>query len=147
MTVERYLKTAWPLALAGVAFAGYMTGVKLFSGACAFNESCPTLWGLPSCAYGFVIFTSMFLLTVVALKKRVFTLNQIKQNLFLSVIGILFAGYFAVPEIIILLWGNGPKYMLGLPTCAYGLVFYMIIFIVTLVGFLQNRKSIIAPLL
>ncbi|MBU0625401.1 hypothetical protein KKF05_03590 [Patescibacteria group bacterium] len=140
MTVERYFKTALPLTLAGIAFAGYMTGVKLFSGACAFNESCPTLWGLPSCAYGLVIFILMFLVTLVALKRKKIDLRPIKQNLFLSGLGILFSGYFAVPEIITLVSGRGPGYMLGLPTCAYGLVFYIVIFIVTLVAVMKNRR-------
>jgi uncharacterized membrane protein len=139
MTIEKYLKTAWPLAVAGVLFAGYMTGVKFFSGACAFSEPCPTLLGLPACAYGFVIFSTMLVSTVLFLLKKNFVAKAIKINLGLSGFGILFSGYFAVPEIINLVTGQS-DYMLGLPSCAYGLVFYVVIFAVTLAAWLKNRS-------
>jgi hypothetical protein len=47
----------------------------------------------------------------------------------ISSLGIIFAGYFTIPEIWKLLSGEHTGYTLGLPTCAYGLVFYIIIFI------------------
>ena len=45
-----------------------------------------------------------------------------------SALGILFAGYFTVPEIGKLLAGSQNGYSLGLPTCAYGFIFYILIF-------------------
>src|SRR3989339_214162 len=100
MKIESYLKAAPWLSLAGVLFAGYLSGINLFSGACAFNESCPTLWGWPSCAYGFVIFLLLFLVSLYANLKQVRTGWPIKGNLALSGFGILFARWVAVPEII-----------------------------------------------
>jgi len=141
MSVEKYLKTALPLTVAGMLFAGYMTGVKWFSGACAFSEPCPLLFGQPACAYGFVIFTMMFLVTLVYLLKKLFVVKAIKINLVLSGFGILFSGYFAVPEMIGLLRGT-TDYMLGLPSCAYGLVFYIVIFLVTLMALLKNLVAV-----
>ncbi|MFH1047525.1 MAG: hypothetical protein V1738_04435 [Patescibacteria group bacterium] len=143
MTVEKYLKTALPLSFAGVLFAGYMTGVKWLSGTCAFNETCPTLLGQPACAYGFVIFTAMLVVTVVWMKKEKKNLCAFRQNLMLSSLGILFSGYFAVPEIIVFVRGKS-SYMLGLPTCAYGLFFYIAIFVVTIVmmfKYISTQKS------
>ncbi|OIO52350.1 hypothetical protein COY93_04595 [Candidatus Uhrbacteria bacterium CG_4_10_14_0_8_um_filter_58_22] len=145
MKIESYLKAAPWLSLAGVLFAGYLTSIKLFGGACAFNETCPTLWGLPSCAYGFVIFSALFLVSLYANLKRVRTSWPIKVNLTLSGFGILFAGWFAVPEIISILSG-GPFYTLGLPTCVYGLVFYILIFIVTTVAWNGHRKFDVPPI-
>ena len=48
-----------------------------------------------------------------------------------SFVGILFAGRFVVPEIEKLLSGIHKVYTLGLPTCTYGLIFYILIFIVS----------------
>ena len=140
MTIEKYIKTALPLTVAGILFAGYMTGIKLFSGTCAFSEPCPTLWGYPACFYGFFIFSAMFVVTLMALLKKKNSLGPVRANLILSGFGILFSGYFAVPELTAVI-RDGQNYQLGLPTCAYGLVFYVVIFIVTAAAFAKNRKG------
>jgi len=50
----------------------------------------------------------------------------------ISVLGILFAGNFTIPEIERLFSGAHTGYTLGLPTCAYGLIFYVFIFIISI---------------
>lgn len=140
MRIERYLKAAPWLSLAGVLFAGYLSSIKLFSGACAFSEPCPTLWGYPSCVYGFFIFLALFAVSTVAYYKKVRTVWPIRTNLILSLSGILFAGYFAVPEIVAVL-SHGTRYTLGLPTCVYGLVFFGLVFGVTVAACVCYRRG------
>jgi hypothetical protein len=60
-------------------------------------------------------------------------------NTVVSFLGILFAGYFTIPEIGYILSGSAPRYALGLPTCAYGLVFYTLVFILSLLYLKKNR--------
>lgn len=50
-----------------------------------------------------------------------------------SFLGILFAGYFTLQELPILFAEGFGAYMLGLPTCALGLIFYIIIFIIEVI--------------
>lgn len=123
----------WVLALgiAGFAFSGYLSAVKFFSNTCAFGESCPYFLGFPACYFGFVMFTVITLAALfrVLQKGRSSDNNQI--ILLTSILGILFAGYFTVRELPILLSKGLTAYMLGLPTCAMGLIFYIIIFMLS----------------
>jgi len=147
MKVDKYVKIAAILTLAGVLFSGYLSGVKLFSGTCAFNESCPTFLGYPACYFGFIMFSTMFIGTVTALIKKVQEKWPMKLNLGISLLGIIFAGSFAVQEIAV--WfqpGQFRLYGLGLSTCVYGLVFYVIIFVFTLAALLKKEKiASVAP--
>jgi hypothetical protein len=129
MAVLAYLKTVLALSLGGTLFAGYLSGVKLFTGTCAFNETCPYFLGYPSCWYGFGMFLAMTLVAAAALAKKLDAAKAAKAIAGVSFAGILFAGYFVVGEIIG--WLSVPaatRYGLVLPTCVYGLVFYVIIF-------------------
>ncbi len=132
MTMRNYLKTAFGLALAGTAFAGYLSGVKLFTGTCAFNESCPYFLGYPSCWYGFGMFLSMTLVSGFGLAGRLAAAKAAKANAWIALAGTLFAGYFVVGEVA--RWLMAPaasRYGLVLPTCVYGLVFYVIILVLS----------------
>jgi uncharacterized membrane protein len=116
------------LIFGGVLFSGYLSATKLLTNTCAFNESCPYVFGYPACYYGFTIFFLMLIFSVVnyanTISNRTYT-NVIKL---LSFVGILFSGNLVIREII-----NGSVTgSLGLSTCAYGLGFYVIIFIVSL---------------
>lgn len=129
MTSSGYLKTAFALSLGGTLFAGYLSGVKLITGTCAFNETCPYFLGYPSCWYGFAMFLAMTLVAAAALLKKLDAAKAARAIAGISFAGILFAGYFVVGEIV--QWLSVPaatRYGLVLPTCVYGLVFYVIIF-------------------
>lgn len=132
MTSDMYLLiTSW-LALGGVFFAGYLSAVRLITKKCAFNESCPYFLGFPSCWYGFTMFLVLF---GAALSGRTgYITVSVATNTLLSVslLGILFAGYFSLQELIAWLRSPSKSYSLGLPTCSYGLVFYVIIFALSL---------------
>lgn len=52
--------------------------------------------------------------------------------LLISLAGVCFAGYFVFIELVSFLRGGAVAYTLGLPSCAYGLIFYVLIFIISL---------------
>ena len=120
------------LIIAGLLFSGYLGGVKLFGGVCAFNESCPYFLGYPTCYYGFGMYLVMFVLLLLAQRGKIDTTKSLQGVLGVSVLGIFFAGYYSVSELSKLMGGGITEYFLGLPTCAYGLVVYIAIFFVTL---------------
>jgi hypothetical protein len=129
--MKKYLKTVLALSLGGTLFAGYLSGIKLFSGQCAFNEPCPYFLGYPACWYGFAMFLAMFLTTTAALLGKLDAVKAKKANAAIAALGILFAGRYVVEEV-----ANWFRYgfswsQLGLPTCVYGLVFYIAIFAVS----------------
>jgi uncharacterized membrane protein len=133
MTFKAYLKWSILLTLGGVFFSGYMSGVRLFSGICAFNEPCPYFLGYPACYFGFAMFLAMFITSITASANKVRSLQPVKVIFAISLLGILFAGYYVVLELFsALARGTFVFYKLGLPTCAYGLVFFIIIFSISL---------------
>lgn len=116
------------LSFAGLAFSGYLSGVKFFSGVCAFNEGCPFFLGYPACYFGFAMFLAMTLLTVSFAMGKLAEQKELLGVLLVSLLGILFAGYFTFRELP-KLWNEGlGAYMLVLPTCALGLIFYVVMF-------------------
>lgn len=119
------------LTLGGFLFSGYLSFVKLFSNTCALNEPCPYFLGYPACWYGFGLFSILFISSVVARlnKKHTHLIHWIQ--IIVSGMGILFAGYFTYPEVLALFAGTS-SYSLGLPTCAYGLVFYILVFVLAI---------------
>lgn len=119
------------LTSAGLLFSGYLSGTKLLLGSCAFNEPCPYFLGYPACWYGFAMYLAMFAMTAIALisQKSSAMARAIKTDLVISIVGILFAGNFVVQEIA----RSAVTGVIGLSTCTYGLIFYIAIFIVSIV--------------
>jgi len=115
------------MSIGGVLFAGYIISIKLFSQTCPFNETCPVFLGYPACYFGFVMYALLtFYSTMLVLGKNPEkSLNSIRL---VSFFGILFAGYFTLSELPLLFQQGLKAYTLGLPTCAYGLIFYVLIF-------------------
>jgi hypothetical protein len=117
-------KDVWVLILSiiGVLFSGYLTFTKLVLGVCPIKESCPFLWGYPICVYGLIMFIIVFLASLIYyFKKDTFNKNVI---IFVSFVGVLFSIYYTIYDFMIC---NGCTYSLLLPTCAYGLVVYVLI--------------------
>lgn len=112
------------LSLAGTLFAGYYAGTKFFSSVCPFNESCPLFFGQPACYFGFVLFFALLVMSLLWWKR-----DMQLETAILSVagLGVLFAGYLSLIEIMACVNGIC-SYALILPTCAYGLFFYIAIF-------------------
>ncbi|MGC9599038.1 MAG: hypothetical protein ABSE18_01480 [Minisyncoccia bacterium] len=123
---------------AGLLFSGYLSAVKLFSGACAFNESCPYFLGYPACWYGFSMYLFMFIVTGIGLTRKLPLVALCKADAAVSLLGIIFAGSFVVQEIA----AAHVTGTLGLSTCAYGLIFYIAIFVTALVGLRKSRAAV-----
>ncbi|MCR4311553.1 MAG: hypothetical protein NUV54_03260 [Candidatus Taylorbacteria bacterium] len=131
MKTSTSLKTIFALSLAGMLFAGYLSATKLFTGSCAFNESCPYFLGYPACWYGLGMFTALTVLAGFALLRKLSVSSARFGIRLVAIVGTLFAGSFVVDEI--LTWSTHPAYSLILPTCVYGLVFYIAVLVCALV--------------
>jgi hypothetical protein len=146
MKTDKYVRTAVILTLAGVLFSGYLSGVKFFSGACAFKEGCPVFLGYPACYYGFAMFSTMFVATLLALVRRASGRWPLQLNLAVSALGLCFSGSFAVREIAV--WfqpGQFRLYGLGLSTCVYGFLFYIVIFVFTALALKREPAGPVTP--
>ncbi len=133
MSTHRKIEWAlFILGLGGLAFSGYLSGVKFFSETCAFNESCPYFLGYPACYYGFGMYLLITLYTGLHVVHRIEGKKANQIVLAVSLVGILFAGYFTFGELPVLFEEGLSAYVLGLPTCALGLIFYTIIALLSL---------------
>lgn len=115
------------LGLAGLLFSGYLSAVKYLTNTCALSEPCPYFLGYPACWYGFGMYLIIFSVALLALLGAISVRLMARAHVVVGVAGVLFAGYFTIPEIVRLVSGSGVRYALGLPTCAYGLIFYILI--------------------
>jgi len=133
MRETKSLWTIFVFAIAGFLFAGYLTFTKLLLGYCPLKEPCPVIFGQPACVYGLVLFTIILLSTIFLLfckKSFVHSHNFLKEIVFwVSFFGILFALYSTYLELFAVKCPGGCQYSLLIPTCIYGLIFYMFIFI------------------
>jgi uncharacterized membrane protein len=141
MSIKTYLKVTFVLALAGVLFSGYLSATKLFTGTCAFNESCPYFLGYPACWYGFGMFLAMFIAAIVGLRRVASARSTAKFVTAVSLLGILFAGSFTWAELSTWLAARNSGYQLLLPTCVYGLVFYIAIFVASAATLMRKEPS------
>lgn len=120
------------LSLAGTAFSGYLSGVKLFTKTCAFGETCPIFLGYPACYYGFVLFLLLTVLSGILLWVNSNTRKTLNTLTVISILGVLFAGYYTLGELPVLFSAGLSAYMFGLPTCALGFVFFVAVLLIAL---------------
>lgn len=118
------------LGFAGLAFAGYTSASKILLGRCAFNETCPYFLGYPACFYGFAMYALMTLFAILLTSRAIRPYRALAVITGISLAGIVFAGYFAMEELPTFFKLGFRAYMLGLPTCVLGLLFYIAIFFV-----------------
>ncbi len=135
MSIKQLFITTFVFVSAGLVFSGYLSAVKFFTKTCAFNEGCPYFLGYPACWYGFAMYLAMFVMSAMYLRKAR-KISAIKTNLFISVLGIIFAGRFAIEEIM----NSQATGVLGFSTCVYGLIFYVLICIFSLITLTQMKK-------
>lgn len=136
-----YLRITLGLTAAGSLFSGYLSAVRLLTGSCAFNESCPFFLGYPACWYGFAMFVSMLGLSAAALGGHVKAEPTAKAIGGISFLGTIFAGHFVWAEISSWLAARSVHYQLALPTCVYGLTFYVAILILS-IWVLTHRRVV-----
>lgn len=129
-------------SLAGFLFSGYMSGIKFFSETCAFGESCPLFLGMPACYYGFVMFTFLFIFSLVLILDK-WNIKTLAKAMFVtSLLGVLFAGKFALEELPLFFQNGFGAYVFGLPTCMMGWVFFVIIFLISIFFLIKIIKQI-----
>lgn len=132
-----FVKIIFILTLGGTLFSGYLSATKLFTQTCAFNESCPIFLGYPACYFGFGLFLLLFLFSISSFIKK-YKISRIKTVLkIISFVGIIFSGYFTVSEIL----AGFKTTFFGLSTCAYGFIFFILIFIITFIK-LKNPEEV-----
>ena len=141
MDGRTYLRITLGLTLAGVIFSGYLSAVRLVTGSCAFNESCPFFLGYPACWYGFAMFVSMFAVGLISYSGNLTSESAAKIIGGVSFLGTLFAGRFAWIEISSWLAPGNRGYALVLPTCVYGLTFYVAVLVLS--GWMIRRRSVV----
>lgn len=84
--------------------------------------------GYPACYFGLALFLLITSLAGLMLLNKIKEERGMSCSAFVSMLGILFAGYFTILELP-RLWTEGfSAYFLGLPTCAFGLIFFALIF-------------------
>ena len=131
------------LSIGGVLFSGYLSAVKLFSHSCAIDTGCSYFLGYPTCYYGFAIFTLILLAALAnkfcswgGQKMKTARLHALRT---FAAIGIIFSTYFSAIEI----WQMISKKMvygaLIMPTCFYGLIFYIWVFVLAMR--IKNKSS------
>jgi hypothetical protein len=113
------------LTLSGTLFAGYMSYEKYVQETCLFNEPCPEFVGYPACYFGFSMFLFMFINSLLAYVKKI---NRVKIILITSTVGSVFAGYFVTEEYS----SHGLFGRLGLSTCTWGFLVFLLIFLLSL---------------
>jgi hypothetical protein len=62
-----------------------------------------------------------------------------------SVLGTFFAGYSVALEVPAMFGSLAPSYGMGLPTCAYGLVFYVAILVLSFVSLEDASSVVVSP--
>lgn len=109
------LKRSWIIlfSIVGVGFSGFLSFTNFFLGFCPLIEGCPLILGVPACLYGLGFFVA--LLALALLDKR--------SVVYVALAGVAFSVYSTFIELLI----PGLSYSLGLPSCVYGLVLYLII--------------------
>ncbi len=124
------------LSIAGMLFSGYLSAVKLFSQTCAIDSGCSYFLGYPTCYYGFAFFVLIFILTLAnkfcswgGEKLAVARLNALRA---VSALGIAFSLYFSVVEIWKMISEKMVYGALILPTCFYGLIVYIWVFVLAM---------------
>lgn len=138
MLEKSYRRYAFVLSLSGVLFSGYLSFVKFFTKNCALSEPCPLFFGFPACYFGFGLFLGLFIFSLSLFCKGVDIKDRIKVLIFISFLGVLFASWFSLREIPNLISGN-TRYSLGLPTCAYGLIFFLAIFVLSFFYYKKDK--------
>jgi hypothetical protein len=125
-------------SIIGILFSGTLSYFSMVLGKCLLKDPCPVFFGLPSCFYGFILFLTLIILSVLAMLKEKKRDNLMDGIYYLSIIAVLYAIFSASYEVFYLCADGSCKYSLGLPTCIYGLIMYLVIFFSV---FMYRRKK------
>ena len=123
----------------GLLFSGYLSSVKFFSGYCALAQPCPYFLGYPACYYGFVMFVVVTALAWIYARRLLDDAVVLKWIVWLSGIGVLFAGYFVYNELPVIMSAIKALSIKDMPSCVYGFIFYVLIFVVGMREMYTNK--------
>ena len=70
MNKQTALKTLLIISIAGVLFSGYLSYTELFQQVCALGTCSATVFEVPSCVYGFVMYLIGFIISIMGLKSK-----------------------------------------------------------------------------
>ena len=136
--MKGYIKTIFIFSLIGVLFSGYLSFTKLFLGSCPLKEGCPLFLNYPACYFGFIFFLILLIMSIILFKSV--TRGKLKTVFYISLLAIVFALYSTIKEYLLPSCLNGIcDYSLLLPTCVYGLIMYIVIFIMSLLALKKNN--------
>jgi uncharacterized membrane protein len=68
MKKQTALKTIMIISIAGMAFSGYLSYTELFQQVCAARGGCSTIGGVPTCLYGFMMYTIVLIVSLMGMK-------------------------------------------------------------------------------
>jgi len=105
----------------GMGFSGYLTAGVLAENSCPLNGGCTRVLGLPSCLYGFTMYTIMLIIVLLTSAGHVAFATGRKLVLLVSLIGMMFAGSLLVTEFL----NHSP-----LTICAAGFAMFTLTFLI-----------------
>ncbi len=127
--MQKEVKIIFISSLIGLLFSGYLSFAKVFIGTCPLKEGCPLFLTYPACYFGFGFFLILFILSLFLIKNN----NLIKIITYVSGLAVIFAIYSTIKEYLVPSCLDGVcEYSLLLPTCVYGLIMYLVIFIISI---------------
>jgi|WetSurMetagenome_2_1015567.scaffolds.fasta_scaffold330062_2 hypothetical protein len=132
MKLVKNVKYSIVLTLAGTIFTAYLIAVKIISRNCAFNEPCPEILGITACYLSFATFIVMFIIASIGSFTNKYHKQLSLANMIISGLGIIFSSHFTIMEIEQFFKHESIAYTLLIPTCIYGLIFYVTIFIISI---------------
>ena len=68
MEKQTALKTILGISIAGVLFSGYLSYTEIFKQVCALGTCSTTIFKVPSCVYGFVMYLIVLIIAIIGLK-------------------------------------------------------------------------------
>jgi len=70
MNKQTSLKIITTIAAIGVLFSGYLSYNELVNGICVVGGSCPSVFNLPACIYGLVMYIIVGIVAAIGLKSK-----------------------------------------------------------------------------
>jgi uncharacterized membrane protein len=70
MKKQTALKTLFWISLAGALFSGYLSYTEIFQQVCALGICSTTVFTVPSCVYGFVMYFAGLIVAIIGLKSK-----------------------------------------------------------------------------
>lgn len=126
--MQKENKIIFIFSLIGLLFSGYLSFAKFFSKKCVLGEGCSIFLGYPTCYYGFLFFLIIFILSILLINNNKESYK--KTLLYVSIIAVIFALYFSIIDIFYPVCPGGKcSYTLLIPSCVYGLIFYIVILV------------------